>query len=330
MRTWRLKPLVACCLGCLIAAAAPAHEPIADVHHEAPSSFAPVLGRASAWTVGVYCADVGAAADESRIGAGFFVDAGGTVVTSAHLVADAQRILVRLPDKRVVPAELSGADAEADVAVLKVVSAMAGTPMFGRSTTLRPGDWVLAIGEPYGLTRSVSAGIVGGKDRHFVADREVLFIQSDLALNPGNSGGPLLDASGAIVGMNTRTLAASPGAPGLSLSVPIEIVLQIVAELRERGAVPRPRLGAYFDDVSPPVAWAEGRREAGGALILSVPRGSLAERLDLRAGDIVVAMNGRPIGDSAEFTRALLAWRTTAGTRLLVYRAGKRQQLTLD
>jgi S1-C subfamily serine protease len=296
---------------------------------EVPTTFASALNRAAAWTVGVYGIDGSNDVREPRVGAGFFVDGHGGVVTSAHLVADATRMLVRLPDKRVVQAEVEGADAETDVALLRVPFSTPLAPAFASSARLQLGDWVLAVGEPYGLARSVSAGIVSGKDRHFIDDREVLFIQTDLALNPGNSGGPLLDASGAIVGMNTRTVSGPEGLAGPSLSVPSEIVLQIVDELQGRGAG-RPRLGAYFDDLSAAAAWAAGRGESGGVEIVSVPHGSLAEEMDLRIGDIVIEMNGRVVRDSAGFTRALLAWRTLDGTRVTVLRGGEQRLLTTD
>jgi hypothetical protein len=173
---------------------------------------------------------------------------------------------------------------------------------------------VLAIGEPYGLDRSVAAGIVGGRSRHFAEDGELLFIQTDLSLNPGNSGGPLLDTEGRIVGMNLRTVVGALGGPGLSLSVPIEVVLQITAEIAAHGSVTRPRLGAGFEDVTPFVAVARGRAYASGALIHDVTPGSVAARLGLREGDIVVGMNGTAIGDSADLARALLRWRTVSGS----------------
>lgn len=155
-----------------------------------------------------------------------------------------------------------------------------------------------------------------------------MFIQSDVALNPGNSGGPLLDSTGAIVGMNARTIVGPVGTPGASLAIPIDIVLQIVSELRSDGHAPqRPRLGAQFDDVPPLTAWSAGRRETSGALILSVTRGSLAEQMQLRAGDIVTLMNGRPIVDSADLVNTLLAWRKVADTRIVVLRAGKELAL---
>lgn len=293
----------------------------------APASFAAAYARGSAWAVGVYIFVPGD--DEPRVGAGFLVDDQGGIATAAHVLGDAQQILVALPERRVVAAELLGRDVAADIALLRISPPPRVRPAFAAAGSLRVGDWVVAIGEPFGLEHSLSAGIVSGKDRHFGDDGELVFIQSDVALNPGNSGGPLLDASGAIVGMNARTIVGPIGTPGASLAIPIELVLQIVAELRDGGRAPaRPRLGAQFDDVPPLTAWSSGRRETRGALILSVPRGSLAEQLRLRAGDIVTMMNGRPIAASADLVTALLAWRSLPGTRIEVQRAG--QELVLE
>ena len=174
------------------------------------------------------------------------------------------------------------------------------------------------------------AGIVGGRSRHFAEDGALLFIQSDLSLNPGNSGGPLLDVRGQIVGMNLRTVVGALGGPGLSLSVPIEVVRQIAAEIEGGGSVARPRLGAGFEDVTPFVALARGRPYANGALINEVAPGSLAARMDLREGDIVVGMNGWPIGDSADFARGLLRWRSVERMRLTVFRDGGYRHLKLS
>jgi serine protease Do len=227
-------------------------------------------------------------------------------------------------------ATVIGTDLDTDIALLHIDSAGPVAPPLGRSTTLRPGHWVLSVGEPYGLNRSVAAGIVGGMDRHFGDEPELLFVQSDLALNPGNSGGPLLDATGDIVGMNLRTVVGAYGAPGVSLSVPIEIVQSIVAELRASGSIVRPRLGAEFDDVSAPVAMARGRGTVQGAMVAIVRRGSLAERMGLKVDDIVLAINDRPIAHSADLARALLAWRQEAGTRIVVMRGEALLTLRLD
>lgn len=292
-----------------------------------PASFADAFQRGSVWSVGVYMFVAGE--DEPRVGAGFFIDDKGSIATAAHLLGDAPQILVALPDKRLVAAEVVGQDEVTDIALLRITGAPRVKPSFAPVGSLRVGDWVIAVGEPFGLDRSASAGIVSGKDRHFGDDGELMFIQSDVALNPGNSGGPLLDTSGAIVGMNARTIVGPAGTPGASLAIPIEIVLQVVGELQQDGEQPRrPRLGAQFDDVPPMTAWAAGRHDTSGALVLGVPKGSLAEKLQLHTGDIVTTMNGRRIGGSADLVAALLAWRAVHGTRIVVLRAG--QELTLS
>ncbi|MGY4829093.1 S1C family serine protease [Sphaerotilaceae bacterium SBD11-9] len=255
------------------------------------------------------------------IGAGFFLDAEGTFVTAAHVVMNAPRVLVKTADLRVAVAELVGADEETDIAVLRVRGLQSAVPTFGRSAASRPGDWVLAVGEPFGLQRSVVAGIVAGRTRHFAEDTEGFFIQSDIALNPGNSGGPLLNSSGAIIGMNLRTVVGPYGTAGVSLSIPIGIVLQVAQEL-QHGGTKRPRLGAGFEDVAPSAALAAGRRYASGALITELSDDGHGRALGLQLGDIVVGMNGHPIEDSADLARWLMAWRELPGTRLVVWRAG--------
>lgn len=322
-------PALAAVLGALLCLTSPAFATPPSSARPVPTSLADAFQRGVGWSVGVYMFAPGE--DEPRVGAGFFIDDQGRIATAAHLLGDVEQILVALPDKRLVQAEVLGRDDTTDIALLRVEGAPKVRPVFALGARLRVGDWVMAVGEPFGLEHSASAGIVSGKDRHFGDDGELVFIQSDVALNPGNSGGPLLDANGAIVGMNARTIVGPAGSPGASLAVPIDIVLQIVGELRQDSRAPaRPRLGALFDDVPPLTAWTAGRRETTGALILSVPRGSLAEKMGLRAGDIVTAMNGRPIGGSADLVSALLAWRLPGETRLVVLRAGKEELLALD
>lgn len=342
-RTLTLLPLLAflALAGCAMPVV-PGRIPRAD------TGFAPALARALPYAVGVYGSArrerieyesaAGPAADAergdpqpyTRIGAGFFVAADGLVVTAGHVVADTEQVVVKLADQRVLAAQIVGTDPDTDIALLRVAHNTPSPPPLGRSTTLRPGHWVLAVGEPYGLNRSVSAGIVGGTDRHFVDDPELLYIQTDLALNPGNSGGPLVDAGGSVVGMNMRTVVGAYGAPGVSLSIPIEVVLEVVDELLRHGSVARPRLGAEFLDLAPPVALLRGRTDTLGALVTGVQPGSLAERMGLRVDDIVIGMRDRPVANSADLARLLLAWRSPAGTRLRVLREGRVQELRLD
>jgi serine protease Do len=257
------------------------------VNAASPASrgFSAVLGRAMPSIVGVYGLDVppdpsdflfqsagsprprprgeeqapwSGTAIPTRIGSGFFIDGAGTIVTAAHVVADAEHVVVRMADQRVLEAEVVDQDSDLDVAVLRVRGADMKVPAFGRSAASRPGDWVLAVGEPFGLARSVAAGIVSGRARHFVEDNEGMFIQSDVSLNPGNSGGPLLNANGEIIGMNLRTMVGPLGSSGLSLSLPIETVLQVAAELAGGTSSLRPRLGVRFEDVSVRPHWKRG------------------------------------------------------------------------
>lgn len=302
---------------------------------EADVSVLPAAGRSGDTGPNANGAENGAdngdeEGESINIGAGFLIDADGLIATAAHVVSDASKIVVKLTDQRVFAAELVGKDVESDVALIRIPVSLPFTPRIGQSALLEAGDWVIAIGDPYGLTRSVAAGIVGGGARHFAEDRDALFIQSDLALNPGNSGGPLLDTSGAIVGMNLRMMIGPFGTAGVSLSMPIELVLQIVRDLKDGGVNPRPRLGAQFEDVSPPAALAAGRLLADGALVTSVSAGSVAARIGLLVDDIVVGFNGRPLSDSADLVKALLSWQTEAGTRIIVYRDGDYRRLALE
>lgn len=337
----RLASLIAAPLLALLSACASVPPPAVP-----GAGFAAALARAAPFAVGVYgiarnpspTVPANSPADSergepvlpyARIGAGFFIDNQGFLVTAAHVVADCDEVIVKLADQRVVPATMVGLDADTDIAVLRIASPGPVVPPLGRSTALRPGHWVLSVGEPYGLNGSVAAGIVGGTDRHFSDDPELLFLQSDLALNPGNSGGPLLDTGGDIVGMNMRTVVSAYGTPGVSLSIPIEIVLGVVAELRSSGRIARPRLGAEFDDLSAHLALARGRSTTQGALITIVRRGSLAERMGMKVDDIVVSMNDRPVASSADLARSLLGWRQTRGTRVVVLRGEKVVSLAL-
>jgi serine protease Do len=301
------------------------------------TGFADALGRAAPASFGVYGLDpqqapgsVAAASSGRfwRVGAGFFIDAQGLGVTAAHVVEGCRQVAVKLSDGRVETADVLAADEASDVAVLRLPTTLAVPPALGRAAALRPGDWVIAIGEPFGLGGSAVAGIVGGKNRHFADDPAMTYIQSDLAMNPGNSGGPLLDADGVIVGMNVRTVVGQPGSGGLSLSIPIELVLQIAREL-QHGPIVRPELGLEFHDLTPVEALALGRRMVNGARIELVRAGSLADDAGLAAGDLVLGFDGRPIDSSADLAVALLAWRAARATRVAVYRDGGFREVVL-
>lgn len=300
--------------------------------------FAVALERASPLYFGVYGLDsdplqdgpgrVAEAGGLARVGAGFFIDGQGRAVTAAHVVEHSRRVVVKMADGRIHAAEVLGRDEATDVALIRLPVVPPVVPDFGRAAALRAGDWVLALGEPYGLARGVSAGVVGGTRRHFADEPVMSYLQSDVALNPGNSGGPLVDAEGAIVGMNVRTAIAGGGSPGISLSVPIEVVLRVAREL-QAGPIERPQLGAEFHDVTPAEALALGRAYAHGALVDLVAVHGLAAAAGLRPGDLIIAFDGRAIAGSADLALALLHWRRAGGTRLGVFRDGAILRLTL-
>lgn len=322
--------------------------PVAPMRASAPPDLARALQLGMPYAVGVYAIGPatqattrlgaldrpapapGGNTDEpvgSAVGAGIVLRADGLVVTAAHVVTDAEAVIVKLADARILPARVVGADADADIAVLRIDTRWATEPPLGHSVSLRPGDRVLAIGEPYGLSRSAVAGIVSGDARHFVDDRDVMFLQTDIALNPGDSGGPLLDEHGRIVAMNLRSVVGLYGMAGLGLSVPIEVVQQIAAEIEAGRAKARPQLGARFEDLAPPEAHLRGMTHARGALVRSVVPDSLAQRIGLRGGDVIVGMNGRPVSDGADLGRLLLEWDDPAALRLTVLRAGRYEEL---
>lgn len=327
--------------GCAVAPAAPSRAVAAP-------DLARALQRGQAYAVGVYAigpegqgntrlgaldrpgGPAPAEPDEApggAVGAGIVLRADGLIVTAAHVVAEADAVIVKLTDARILPARVVGVDTDADIAVLRVDARWPAEPPLGHSVSLRPGDRVLAIGEPYGLSRSAVAGIVSGDARHFVDDRDVMFLQTDIALNPGDSGGPLLDEHGRIVAMNLRSVVGMYGMAGLGLSVPIEVVVQIAAEIEAGRVSARPRLGARFEDLSPPEAHLRGMSHARGALVRSVAADGIALRIGLRAGDVITGMNGRPVSDGADLSRLLLEWDDAGALRLTVFRAGRYEEL---
>lgn len=339
LHAWMLMLAVA-----LATASVPAGAQIGDAHPMLPAapSFAASLHRALPYVVSVQGVsrtadradaprahaddDFEVTLSRARMGAGIVLGDGGRIATAAHVVADADEIVVKLPDDRVLRAAVMARDDDADIALLWVGQRLRPDPPFGHSAALRPGDWVIAIGDPYGLERSVMPGVVSGARRHFAEDRELLFIQSSIAIGPGHSGGALVDAQGSIVGMNVRGVLGPYGPAGLGMAVPIEVVLQVTQEL-ELGVVRRTRLGVRFDDVLPIEAFDAGLARANGAIVREVNPDGLGARLGLRVGDVVTGMNGQPIGDGADLARMLLAPQDERSLRFTVFRDGAYAEL---
>ncbi len=235
-------------------------------------------------------------------GTGFIISPDGYVLTNHHVVAGADDIVVRLSDRNELAAELVGSDPLSDVALLKVKGSGLPVLKIGDSRSLKPGQWVLAIGSPFGFDHSVTAGIVSGVGRRSLdpSQQYVPFIQTDVAINRGNSGGPLLNVRGEVVGINSQIFSNSGGYMGVSFAIPIEVAMNAVRQLRDTGKVVRGQLGVRIQDVERGQAAELGLSRPAGAYVYSVENGSAAARAGIRPGDVIVRFNGREIGRSAE------------------------------
>ena len=235
-------------------------------------------------------------------GTGFIISPDGYVLTNHHVVAGADDIVVRLSDRNELAAELVGSDPLSDVALLKVKGSGLPVLKIGDSRSLKPGQWVLAIGSPFGFDHSVTAGIVSGVGRRSLdpSQQYVPFIQTDVAINRGNSGGPLLNVRGEVVGINSQIFSNSGGYMGVSFAIPIEVAMNAVRQLRDTGKVVRGQLGVRIQDVERGQAAELGLSRPAGAYVYSDENGSAAARAGIRPGDVIVRFNGREIGRSAE------------------------------
>ena len=234
------------------------------------------------------------------IGSGFIISDDGYVMTNAHVVRDADEVIVGLSDRRELPAKVVGTDAETDIALLKVDAKHLPAVELGDSDDLRVGQWVLAIGAPFGLEYSATQGIVSALSRSLPDDSYVPFIQTDVAVNPGNSGGPLFDLDGKVVGINSQIFSRTGGYMGLSFAIPINLATQIADQLRTEGYVKRGWLGVAIQDMDQALAESFGLDRSHGALVASVNEGSPAAEGGLQAGDVIVSFNGRKVNQSGE------------------------------
>ncbi|MBF7052597.1 DegQ family serine endoprotease [Halomonas sp. KAO] len=265
--------------------------------------------------------------ERQSLGSGFIISEDGYIMTNAHVVDGADEILVRLNDRRELPAELVGSDERTDVAVLKVDTEDLPTLRLGDSDGLQVGEWVAAIGSPFGFDHSVTAGIVSAIDRTLPRDAYVPFIQTDVAINPGNSGGPLFNLEGEVVGINSQIFTRSGGFMGLSFAIPINVAMDVADQLRSDGEVRRGWLGVMIQPVSRDLAESFGMDEPRGALIADLdPEGPAAEG-GLQAGDVILEVDGARVHDSSTLPR--LIGRTAPGSdvELELMRDGKRRSL---
>lgn len=265
-------------------------------------------------------------------GSGFLVSEDGYVVTNHHVVADADEITITLADHREYVASLVGSDLGSDLAVLKIEASGLKPARLGSSHDLKVGEWVLAIGSPFGLQYSVAAGIISfmGRSIPTGGSNYVSYIQTDVAINPGHSGGPLLNMAGEVVGINSQIFTNSGGSIGLSFAIPVDVARNVITQLRDTGKVQRGYLGVGYEDVSPSLAEAFNLKTPHGALINRVVQGSPAARADIKTGDIVVSVEGQRVRTGADLP--YLVGLLTPGTdvSLELIRAGAPLTVSLE
>jgi serine protease Do len=259
------------------------------------------------------------------VGSGFILTADGFIMTNAHVVDGADQVLVTLPDKREFKARIVGVDKRSDVAVVKVEATGLPVVKIGDVNRLKVGEWVMAIGSPFGLDNSVTAGIVSAKQRD--TGDYLPFIQTDVAINPGNSGGPLINMRGEVVGINSQIYSRSGGFMGISFAIPIDEAIRVSEQLRTLGRVQRGRSGVQIDQVSKDVAESLGLAKAQGALVRSVEAGSPADKAGVEAGDIITRFEGKPIEKSADLPRMVGSVKPGSKASLTVWRRGSSKEL---
>ena len=272
----------------------------------------------------------GAPRPESRsLGSGFIISADGYILTNAHVVEGADEINVKLTDKRELKAKVIGADRRTDIALIKVDAAGLPAVRFGDASKLKVGEWVLAIGSPFGFENTVTAGIVSAKGRSLPQENFVPFIQTDVAINPGNSGGPLFNMRGEVVGINSQIYSRTGGFMGLSFAIPSDVALDVQKQLKEKGRVARGRIGVVIQEVTRDLATSFGLDRPRGALVNSVEKGSPADKAGVEATDIIVSFDGKAVESSSDLPRIVGSTRPGTASSLEVWRKGKTQKLNI-
>ncbi|MFG0583685.1 DegQ family serine endoprotease [Pseudomonas sp. THAF187a] len=267
--------------------------------------------------------------EAQSLGSGFIISPDGYIMTNNHVVADADEIIVRLSDRSELEAKLIGADPRSDVALLKVEGKNLPTVRLGKSEELKVGEWVLAIGSPFGFDHSVTAGIVSAKGRSLPSDSYVPFIQTDVAINPGNSGGPLFNLKGEVVGINSQIFTRSGGFMGLSFAIPMEVAMQVADQLKADGKVTRGWLGVVIQEVNKDLAESFGLDKPAGALVAQVLEDGPADKGGLQVGDVILNLNDKPIIMSADLPHLVGGLKPGEKAELDVVRDGSRKKLNV-
>jgi serine protease Do len=256
------------------------------------------------------------------LGSGFIISGDGYVLTNAHVVREADEVIVKLTDKREFKAKIIGTDARSDVALLKIEASGLPRVTLGDPAQLKVGEWVVAIGSPFGLENTVTAGIVSAKGRALPQENYVPFIQTDVAINPGNSGGPLFNLKGEVVGINSQIYSRSGGYMGLSFAIPIDVAMDVQNQLKNGGKVTRGWLGINIQEITKELAESFGMKNTSGALVAGVEKGSPAEKSGLEVGDVILKFDGKSITTSSDLPRVVGATRPGKEAPVEVLRRG--------
>jgi serine protease Do len=263
------------------------------------------------------------------LGSGFIISADGYILTNAHVVDNADEVTVKLTDKREFKAKVLGADKRTDVALIKIEAASLPVVKLGDPNKLKVGEWVVAIGSPFGFENTVTQGIVSAKGRSLAQENFVPFIQTDVPINPGNSGGPLFNLNGEVVGINSQIYSRSGGYMGLSFAIPIDVALDVQKQLKLKGKVSRGRMGVVIQEVNKELAESFGLSKAQGALVASVEKGSPADKAGMEAGDVILKFDGQPVTESSDLPRRVGATKPGSKVLVQVWRKGATRDLTV-
>jgi len=264
---------------------------------------------------------------QAGLGSGFIIGSDGLILTNAHVVRDASEVRVKLTDRREFKAKVVGTDPQTDVAVLKIDAHDLPTVKLGDPSSVRVGEWVVAIGSPFGFENTVTSGIVSAKARSLPDGTYVPFIQTDVAVNPGNSGGPLFNLRGEVIGINSQIYSRSGGYQGLSFAIPIDTAVQAKDQLVQNGKVTRGQLGVTIQEVNQSLANSFGLDRAQGALVSGVTPGSAAAKAGLKSGDVILALDGQPINRSIDLASRVATMHPGSKAQLSVWRNGKRERV---
>jgi serine protease Do len=271
--------------------------------------------------------DFGGSEDTQSLGSGFIISQDGYILTNHHVVKDADEIVVKLTDRRELVAKLIGSDARTDIALLKVQASGLPVVNIGSPNDLKVGEWVLAIGSPFGFDQSVTAGIVSAKGRSLPGGNYVPFIQTDVAINPGNSGGPLFNMAGKVVGINSQIYSRTGCFMGLSFAIPMDVAMNVVDQIKKSGKAAHGWLGVQIQDVTRQLAESFGMKKPQGALVSKVIPNSPAEKAGLQIGDIITEFNGQPIEKSADLPPMVGMTPINDNAKLTIIRQGDTETI---